>query len=183
MTTVPTGGQVLAASLARRDVDAVFMIPGVQLDWAVDGLRGQAGQIRPFVPRHEQKTTYMADGYFQASGKPGIAMVVPGLSGPAGRESIGVGVVATRCVRIVSGSEYVLSRLASRLTRRPGDDHEPRSRTDAFPRFGARFFQPSASGAEDRSYAWPKSPIVRGMVDDAEDIALVVDVKFARASV
>ena len=28
--------------------------------------------------RHEQATTYMADGYARASGKPGVALVVPG---------------------------------------------------------------------------------------------------------
>jgi acetolactate synthase-1/2/3 large subunit len=72
-----TGGQLLAAGLLRHNVDALFMIPGIQLDWAVNAL-AQEEQIRLFVPRHEQSTTYMADGYHRVSGKPGIAMVVPG---------------------------------------------------------------------------------------------------------
>src|SRR5688500_1667224 len=72
-----TGGQLLAGCLARHGVDALFMIPGIQLDWAVDALR-QQDQIRLFVPRHEQTTTYMADGYYRIGGKPGVAMVVPG---------------------------------------------------------------------------------------------------------
>ena len=72
-----TGGQMLAAALERHGVDALFMIPGVQLDWAVDAL-ARSKQIRLFVPRHEQTTTYMADGYHRISGKPGVAMVVPG---------------------------------------------------------------------------------------------------------
>jgi len=35
----------------------------LQLDWAVDGLRQVGNQIRYVVPRHEQSTAYMADGY------------------------------------------------------------------------------------------------------------------------
>jgi acetolactate synthase-1/2/3 large subunit len=64
--------------LIEQQVDTLFMIPGVQLDWAVDALRQRQSEIRLVVPRHEQTTTYMADGYYRASGKPGVAMVVPG---------------------------------------------------------------------------------------------------------
>lgn len=74
----PTGGQVLVASLISQGVDTVFMIPGVQLDYAADALRERSADISVYVPRHEQTTTYMADGYYRASGKPGVAMVVPG---------------------------------------------------------------------------------------------------------
>lgn len=74
----PTGGQTLVASLIRQGVDAVFMIPGVQLDYAADALRERSADISVYVPRHEQTTTYMADGYYRACGKPGVAMVVPG---------------------------------------------------------------------------------------------------------
>jgi acetolactate synthase-1/2/3 large subunit len=73
-----TGGQLLAASLAGHGVDALFLIPGIQLDWAVDALRQQEERITLFVPRHEQSTTYMADGYYRVARRPGVAMVVPG---------------------------------------------------------------------------------------------------------
>src|SRR5262245_23241867 len=73
-----TGGQLLASSLASHGVDALFLIPGIQLDWAVDALRQREDRIRLFVPRHEQSTTYMADGYCRVARKPGVAMVVPG---------------------------------------------------------------------------------------------------------
>lgn len=73
-----TGGQLLVQSLIDNDVRDLFMIPGIQLDWAVDALRQRSDEIRLFVPRHEQSTTYMADGYYRASGKVGAAMVVPG---------------------------------------------------------------------------------------------------------
>ncbi|HMN81666.1 MAG TPA: thiamine pyrophosphate-binding protein [Burkholderiaceae bacterium] len=77
MTTM-TGGEALALQLVREGVTDVFGIPGVQLDWAVDGLVQQTGRLRLITPRHEQATTYMADGYARLSGRPGVAMVVPG---------------------------------------------------------------------------------------------------------
>lgn len=73
-----SGGQALVAALISHQVGDLFMIPGIQLDWAVDALRQKSDAIRLFVPRHEQSTTYMADGYYRASGKVGTAMVVPG---------------------------------------------------------------------------------------------------------
>lgn len=73
-----TGGDALAHSLIGHGVRDLFMIPGIQLDWAVDALRRRADDINLFIPRHEQSTTYMADGYYRASGRVGAAMVVPG---------------------------------------------------------------------------------------------------------
>lgn len=73
-----TGGQALAESLVRHGVRDLFMIPGIQLDWAVDALRQRSNEVRLYIPRHEQTTTYMADGYYRVSGKVGAAMVVPG---------------------------------------------------------------------------------------------------------
>jgi acetolactate synthase-1/2/3 large subunit len=73
-----TGGQALARQLALEGVTDVFGIPGVQLDWAVDGLRQLGNQIRYIVPRHEQTAAYMADGYARTTGRIGACMVVPG---------------------------------------------------------------------------------------------------------
>jgi len=73
-----TGGQALARQLVLEGITDVFGIPGVQLDWAVDGLRQLGNQIRYVVPRHEQTTAYMADGYARSTGKIGTCMVVPG---------------------------------------------------------------------------------------------------------
>ena len=72
-----TGGQALVEQLRREGVEIVFGIPGVQLDWAVDALC-DASDIRFIVPRHEQATSYMADGYARTTGKEGVCMVVPG---------------------------------------------------------------------------------------------------------
>ena len=73
-----TGGQALVAQLIAEGVTDVFGVPGVQLDWAVDALRQQRNAIRFIVPRHEQATSYMADGYARLRGKFGVCMVVPG---------------------------------------------------------------------------------------------------------
>lgn len=73
-----TGGQALVSSLIENQIEDLFLIPGIQLDWAVDALRQRSDAVRLFIPRHEQTTTYMADGYYRATGKVGAAMVVPG---------------------------------------------------------------------------------------------------------
>jgi acetolactate synthase-1/2/3 large subunit len=73
-----TGGQALVEQLRREGVQVVFGIPGIQLDWAVDALCDASGDIQYIVPRHEQATSYMADGYARTTGKEGVCMIVPG---------------------------------------------------------------------------------------------------------
>jgi len=73
-----TGGQALVRQLAAEGITDVFGVPGVQLDWAVDALRQEQERVRLVVPRHEQATTYMADGYARSTGGIGTSMVVPG---------------------------------------------------------------------------------------------------------
>ena len=73
-----SGGEALAKSLANEGVEVVFGIPGIQIYGIVAGLRDEPS-IRMITTRHEQATTYMADGYARASGKPGVALVVPGV--------------------------------------------------------------------------------------------------------
>ena len=65
-----SGGEALAKSLANEGVEVVFGIPGIQIYGIVAGLRDEPS-IRMITTRHEQATTYMADGYARASGKPG----------------------------------------------------------------------------------------------------------------
>ena len=73
-----SGGEALARSLVGEGVEVVFGIPGIQIYGIVAALRDEPG-IRMVTTRHEQATTYMADGYARASGKPGVALVVPGV--------------------------------------------------------------------------------------------------------
>src|SRR5262245_13469828 len=70
-----TGGQALARQLVREGITDLFGIPGVQLDWAVDGLREVSNRIRYVVTRHEQAASYMADGYARTTGRVGACMV------------------------------------------------------------------------------------------------------------
>lgn len=73
-----SGGDALAKALVSESTDTVFGIPGVQLDGLTDGMYREQEQLNLMVPRHEQTTTYMADGYSRVTGEPGVAMVVPG---------------------------------------------------------------------------------------------------------
>ena len=73
-----TGGAALAGQLRAQGVEVIFGLPGDQLMSALDALV-DVPEIRYLVTRHEQATTYMADGYARAGGRPGVAMVVPGV--------------------------------------------------------------------------------------------------------
>ena len=73
-----TGGEALVKSLLGEGVEVVFGLPGIQLYGIVAALRDEPA-IRTITTRHEQATTYMADGYARATGKPAVAMVVPGV--------------------------------------------------------------------------------------------------------
>ena len=65
------GGEALVRQLRAEGVDTVFALPGVQIMAAFDALYDARADIRMIHVRHEQATTYMADGYARVSGKPG----------------------------------------------------------------------------------------------------------------
>jgi acetolactate synthase-1/2/3 large subunit len=73
-----TGGQAFVAQLAREGVTHVFGLPGDQTMHALDAFYDEPS-IQFVTTRHEQGTTYLADGYARASGQPGVAFVVPGV--------------------------------------------------------------------------------------------------------
>ena len=78
MTATPmTGGEALVRSLYREGVRVVFGLPGVQLYGVMAALRDEP-RIRFVNTRHEQATSFMADGYARAGGDVGTALVVPG---------------------------------------------------------------------------------------------------------
>jgi acetolactate synthase-1/2/3 large subunit len=72
------GADAMVEQLRREGVDVIFGLPGDQLMVALDSLYDEPG-IRFITTRHEQGTTYMADGYARVGGRPGTAMVVPGV--------------------------------------------------------------------------------------------------------
>jgi acetolactate synthase-1/2/3 large subunit len=77
-TTRMTGGQALVAQLVREGVTHVFGLPGDQTMHALDAFYDEPS-IRFVTTRHEQGTTYLADGYARGGGRPGVAFVVPGV--------------------------------------------------------------------------------------------------------
>ena len=73
-----TGGQALVAQLVREGVTHVFGLPGDQTMHALDAFYDEPS-IQFVTTRHEQGTTYLADGYARGGGRPGVAFVVPGV--------------------------------------------------------------------------------------------------------
>jgi len=67
----------LVRSLYQEGVRVVFGLPGVQLYGVMAALRDEP-RIRFVNTRHEQATSFMADGYARAGGSFGTALVVPG---------------------------------------------------------------------------------------------------------
>ena len=77
MTETLSGGQALVGALAAHSVDVVFGLPGVQIMHLLDAFHGR-GEPRLVTTRHEQGAAFMALGYARVSGRPGVALVVPG---------------------------------------------------------------------------------------------------------
>jgi acetolactate synthase I/II/III large subunit len=71
------GGRALIESLCQEGVAFVFGLPGAGQYEAVDAIY-QMDDLEYINTRHEQATSYMADGYARISGEPGVALVVPG---------------------------------------------------------------------------------------------------------
>jgi acetolactate synthase-1/2/3 large subunit len=120
-----TGGQALVASLSREGVRVIFGLPGVQLYGAMAALRTEP-RIRFVATRHEQATSYMADGYARAGGGFGTALVVPGpglLNASAG---LSTAYAASSPVLVVAGQ---IPR--SRIGRNVGLLHEVDDQLDA----------------------------------------------------
>lgn len=76
-TVTGTGGDLLTAQLRAEGVEVIFGLPGIQLMHVLDSI-ARDGAIRFITTRHEQATTFMADGYARTSGRAGTALVVPG---------------------------------------------------------------------------------------------------------
>ena len=73
-----TGAQALIKSLEMEGTEVMFGLPGGCILPAYDPLLDSP--IRHILVRHEQGAGHMAEGYAQATGRPGVAMVT---SGPA----------------------------------------------------------------------------------------------------
>ena len=71
-----TGNDLVAEALKKENIEVVFTLGGVPLFGIMDALIREG--IRLIDVRHEQAAVLMAQGYARATGKPGVAMVVPG---------------------------------------------------------------------------------------------------------
>ena len=97
-----TGGQALARQLHREGVRVIFGLPGVQLYHLLDGLAEQQ-EIRFITTRHEQATTYMADGYSRTGAGIGTALVVPGPGLQNASAGIGTAYSASSPMLVIAG--------------------------------------------------------------------------------
>ena len=67
------GGQALIKSLEMEGVEVMFGLPGGAILPVYDPIIDSP--IRHILVRHEQGAGHMAEGYAQATGRPGVAMV------------------------------------------------------------------------------------------------------------
>ena len=122
-----TGAEALTRQLRSEGVDTVFALPGVQIMDAFDALYAHRDAIRLIHTRHEQATTYMADGYAKSSGKVGVALVVPGPGALNAAAGLGTAYASSSPVLLISGQIASTS-----LGRRRGELHEVEEQLDVF---------------------------------------------------
>ena len=70
------GGAALIKALEHEGVDVIFGLPGGAILPVYDPIIDSP--IRHILVRHEQGAGHMAEGYAQATGRPGVAMVTSG---------------------------------------------------------------------------------------------------------
>ena len=126
MATV-TGAQALVRQLIAEGVDTIFALPGVQIMAAFDAFHEYRDDIRLVHVRHEQATTYMADGYAKVTGKVGVAMAVPGPGAINAGSGLGTAYATSTPVLLISGQIDSQS-----LGRREGQLHEVEDQLDVF---------------------------------------------------
>ena len=97
------GAQALTRQLEAEGVDTVFALPGAQIMSAFDAMYEVRDEISLIQTRHEQATTYMADGYAKVTGKPGVAMVVPGPGALNAAAGLGTAYACSSPVLLISG--------------------------------------------------------------------------------
>ena len=97
------GAQAIVEGLLAHGVDTVFGIPGIQLDPLFDALHGCRDRIRTVHTRHEQGAAFMAMGYAQVTGRPGVFTAVPGPGMLNGMAAVSTAVAAGQPVLCLTG--------------------------------------------------------------------------------
>lgn len=72
------GAELVVDTLLREGTNIVFGLPGIQLDPLFSAFFDGRDRLKLIDTRHEQGAAYMALGFAEASGKPGVFAVVPG---------------------------------------------------------------------------------------------------------
>ena len=72
-----TGGEIVARALADEGIRDTFGIPGTHNIELYDALAA-SGAVRPVLVTDEQSASFMADGYWRASGRLACVNLVPG---------------------------------------------------------------------------------------------------------
>src|SRR5574341_230924 len=72
-----TGGEIVARALADEGIRDAFGIPGTHNIELYDALAASEA-VRPVLVTDEQSASFMADGYWRASGRLACVNVVPG---------------------------------------------------------------------------------------------------------
>lgn len=98
-----SGAQALVRQLVAEGVDTVFALPGVQIMAIFDALYEYRDRIRLVLGRSEMALTHMADGYARVTGKPGVAIVVPGPGVLYASGGLGTAYGASSQVLLISG--------------------------------------------------------------------------------
>src|SRR4030095_8028685 len=97
-----TGGEAVIQALRHEGVEVVFGLPGVQIMHIYDAFYKQP-DMRIITVRHEQTAAYMADGYARVTGKPGVALVVPGPGVQNASAAIGTAYASSSPVLLLAG--------------------------------------------------------------------------------
>ena len=121
------GAQALVEQLLVEDVDTIFALPGVQIMSIFDALYDAKKSIRLIQTRHEQAATYMAYGYAKATGKTGVAIVVPGPGALNASAGLGTAYASSAPVLLISGQIH-----SDALGKGQGQLHEIDDQLDIF---------------------------------------------------
>ncbi len=122
-----SAAQALVRQLRMEGVDTVFGLPGFQVMEAFDALYEVQDDIRLVHTRHEQATTFMADGYAKVTGRPGVALVVPGPGALNAAAGLGTAYASSSPVMLISGQIP-----SGSLGKRKGEIHEIEDQLDVF---------------------------------------------------
>ncbi len=106
-----TGAEALVRALEHSGVDTVFGMPGGAILPAYDPMI--ESPIRHILVRHEQGAGHMAEGYYWATGRPGVAIVTSGPGATnimtpianAFMDSVPIVVIAGQVARAAIGSD------------------------------------------------------------------------------